>query len=53
MLLIVIVNKSNSNSYIVLIDTDSETTSNKINCTNQELNHHYNHADSSLAHFHN
>ncbi|CAD8062676.1 unnamed protein product [Paramecium primaurelia] len=53
LLLIVIVNKPNHNQYIVLIDTDSETISNKINCTYQQLNNHYNHADSSLAHFHN
>ncbi|CAD8156330.1 unnamed protein product [Paramecium octaurelia] len=49
--LFIIVNKPNQNQYIVLIDTDSETASNKINCTYQQLNELYNHADSSLALF--
>ncbi|CAK71828.1 unnamed protein product (macronuclear) [Paramecium tetraurelia] len=52
-LFIIIANKPNQNQYIVLIDTDSETASKKINCTYQQLNGHYNHADSSLALFHN
>ncbi|CAD8074108.1 unnamed protein product [Paramecium sonneborni] len=51
LMLISLANKHNYNQYLVLIDTDSETISNKINCTNQIINNHYNHADSSLAYF--
>lgn len=45
LILVEVTVKNEKNNYIALLDTDSKMKSNKINCTNKTLNHHYNHAD--------